>query len=101
MRSLLTIALICSAPFAWAEDATDADDPKVVSCQAQASIVTQAASLRSEGKRERKVKRLVTEEMDEAMKPAVPLLVGWVYTLPKGDLDKDPGPAYYEACLTQ
>ncbi|MGH1465122.1 MAG: hypothetical protein ACRBBQ_07150 [Cognatishimia sp.] len=100
MRLLLCAAVLMSALSVQAEEG---DVSKETSCQAQSDIVTKAVDMRRSGKRENRVKRTLAkdETIVEQFQPAVPLLVGWVYTLPRADLKLEPGAAYLTACLGQ
>ncbi|GAA6207147.1 hypothetical protein NBRC116601_04400 [Cognatishimia sp. WU-CL00825] len=100
MRLLVCAAVLMSAMSAQADEGATA---KENSCQAQSDIVAKAVEMRRSGKREGRVKRTLAKDASiaEEFQPAVPLLVGWVYTLPKADLKLEPGAAYLTTCLEQ
>lgn len=95
MRLALTALLIglCAAAHAQTGPA---------SCAGQGAIVTEAVDARLTGATARQARRAIASTLPAAaLKPAVPLLVEWVYSLPPEQLTPDAGPAYAAACAAQ
>lgn len=96
IRAVLCAALFLPA-FAHAETAAE----RKARCTTQAEIVTQAVTLRAEGKRENRAIRDITKARAELPTPyteAVAVLVGWVYTLPADQLGDEVTPQFLTAC---
>lgn len=97
MKRLIALALICASP-ALAETKAE----KEARCTAQADIVAQTVTLRSEGKRERRAGKILTGDestIDPKYAPAIPMLLAWVYELDKDQLTDEAATRFKEACL--
>lgn len=96
LSPIVAMSLMTGAAFAD-------ESAKEAQCTAMSSIVTKLVDLRQDRKNERRAVRTLTndETIEEGWKPAVPLLAGWVYTLPEADLKLEPGKAYFDACMSQ
>lgn len=75
-------------------------------CEMQAKIVTRAAELRLERKREKKAVEIMMSGQDPAVAEkyiaAVPAIADWVYSgLKRKQLRNDPGAAYFKSCMNQ
>ena len=68
-------------------------------CEAQGEIVTKAVALRLKRTNETKAKEAIKASTEEALQGAIPLLVGYIYTLPRKDLKANDVPAVFiEQC---
>ncbi|WP_137703103.1 hypothetical protein [Marimonas lutisalis] len=95
MRRILTALTILSmAAPALAETQKEREKR----CAAQGEIVSQAVEMRKKFRSEAKAKTAILETIDEGMAPAVPFLVGFVYTLNRKDLKQDVPAAFIEQC---
>ena len=79
------------------------DDALKTQCEAASGIVTKLVDLRTDRKNERRAVRTLNADdtIEDAWKPAIPLLAGWVYTLSRDDLKLEPGKAYFDSCMAQ
>lgn len=99
MKHLLTTTvafmLMTAATTAHAETAKE----RKARCEAQGAIVTKAVELRLKRTNETKAKEEIKASTEEALQGAIPLLVGYIYTLPRKDLKTNDVPAaFIEQC---
>ena len=100
MKHLLPLTaalmLLSTAPMATAETANDRE----ARCAAQGEIVSKAVALRLKRKSETKAKTEIKASTEEALQGAIPLLVGYIYTLPRKALKANDVPAVFVAQCT-
>ncbi|MBU2983610.1 hypothetical protein KO498_17515 [Lentibacter algarum] len=97
MKQILLVTLLglAFASAAAAESASERD----ARCEKQGEIIAKAAEARLARTREAKAKEEIMESTEEDYKTSVPLLVGYIYTLPRKDLKAaDPKLAFVEQC---
>ncbi|SFA70597.1 hypothetical protein SAMN05421688_0235 [Poseidonocella pacifica] len=74
------------------------------SCAIQGDIVGQARTLRRGGTDEKTTSARISAELSgagAAFRPAVPLLVDWVFSLPEGQLAADVAEEYEATCRAE
>ncbi|MCV2894390.1 hypothetical protein [Lentibacter sp. XHP0401] len=99
MKHLLTTTvafmLMTAATTATAETAKE----RKARCEEQGEIVTKAVELRLKRTKEAKANEEISATTAEALLGSVPLLVGYIYTLPRKDLKGiDVPAAFIEQC---
>ncbi len=94
------IILACSFGLTLAAPAAaETKDERVARCEKQGEIIGKAAEARLARTREAKANTEILETTDAAYHPSVPILVGHIYTLSRGDLkDVDVKAAFVEQC---
>lgn len=91
----LTLAATCLAGAATAETAKE----RAARCAVQGEMVAAAIEMRLKRQSEKKVKAALAESADDSMQEAVPLLVGYVFTLSRKDMKTlDIPTAFTEQC---
>jgi len=100
MKNLLTTTvafmLLTTATTATTAQAETAKE-RQARCEAQGAIVTKAVEWRLKRKSETKAKDEIKASTEEALQGAIPLLVGYIYTLPRKDLKANDVPAVFVA----
>lgn len=95
MRRILVAALaLAIATPALAETQKQRDKR----CDAQSQIVGQAVELRLKRRSEAKAKAAIIETVDAKLANSVPVLVGYIYTLPRQELKTDVKGAFIAQC---
>ncbi|WP_439109219.1 hypothetical protein [Lentibacter sp.] len=97
MKHLLTttVAFMLMTGASTAETAEE----RTARCEAQGEIVAKAVELRLKRRGEAKAKDEIKATTEEAIQGAIPLLVGYIYTLPRKDLKTNDVPAaFVEQC---
>jgi len=97
MKHLTGIALaLMTLPLAASAETAEEREAR---CTAQGEIMAQAAEMRVARRSEKRAKAELLETVEERMKPSVPILVGYVYTLNRKDLkDLDVQATFVEQC---
>lgn len=97
MKHLLTptVAFILMAGVATSETVEE----RTARCAAQGEIVSKAVELRLKRKSEARAKAEINATTEEALQGAIPLLVGYIYTLSRKDLKSSDVPtAFVDQC---
>ena len=95
MRSLIVAALIAATALPALAETKKQRETR---CAAQSEIVAQAIEMRKKRTPEAKAKQAILEGLDAKLAPSVPILVGYVYTLHRKDLDHDVPGAFQQQC---
>lgn len=90
-KRVLLAALICAASFVSAEEPAKAD------CDAQAAMVMEVVTGRSDGVAKGKARRELRKGIE---KSAADMLVEWVYSLPEEQLTDQIGTVWKAQCET-
>lgn len=95
--TLAALCLAATAPMALSETKAE----RAARCAAQAEIVSQAVTLRAEGKRENRAIRDINRaraDLDTPYSEAISPLVGWVFSLSDAQLETDVAGEFRTAC---
>ncbi len=94
------IILACSLGFLLVAPASaETETERQARCEKQGEIIGKASEARLKRTREIKAKEAILGSTEEAYKGSVPILVGYIYTLPRSDLKKaDAKLAFVEQC---